>query len=153
MADKTTTEVADRWIDAWNGDLDVIPGLVAEHFVSHAAPLTGGAAADSVGRDLLSGWISGAQGLFQGLRFIVQVGPLRDGDMIVLRWQADANYTGGFPGGDSPADPRPIRFYGTDTLRIEEGKIAEYWANTDSLWIAQQAGVREVPALTGTTAD
>ena len=53
---------------------------------------------------------------------------------------------------DSPAPPPTpaggeISFTGTDTLRIENGKLAEYWADADSLLFFQQLGVAEVPAL------
>ena len=42
-----------------------------------------------------------------------------------------------------------VTFTGTDTLRIADGMLAEYWANADSLLFFQQLGVREVPALGG----
>ena len=35
---------------------------------------------------------------------------------------------------------------GTDTLRVADGQLAEYWANAGSLPFFQQLGVREVPA-------
>jgi len=40
---------------------------------------------------------------------------------------------------------RTITFTGTGTLRIADGKLAEYWLNADSLLFSQQLGVREVP--------
>jgi hypothetical protein len=45
----------------------------------------------------------------------------------------------------SEAVGREVTFTGTDTLRIADGKFAEYWANADSLLFFQQLGVREVP--------
>jgi len=41
---------------------------------------------------------------------------------------------------------KEVTFTGTDTLRIADGKLAEYWANADSLLFFQQLGVREVAA-------
>ena len=41
---------------------------------------------------------------------------------------------------------RELTFTGTDILRIADGKLAEYWANADSLLFFQQLGVREIPA-------
>jgi predicted ester cyclase len=35
----------------------------------------------------------------------------------------------------------------TDTLRIADGRLAEYWANADSLALMQQLGVTQVPPL------
>ncbi|MDQ1218281.1 hypothetical protein [Microbacterium arborescens] len=35
-----------------------------------------------------------------------------------------------------------MAFFGTDTLRLDDdGLIAEYWANADSLGFAQQIGL------------
>jgi hypothetical protein len=48
--------------------------------------------------------------------------------------------------GDLEVTDRTVTFTGTDTLRIAGGKLAEYWANADSLLFFQQLGVREVPA-------
>ena len=46
----------------------------------------------------------------------------------------------------TPAVGREVTFTGTETLRIAGGKLAEYWANADSLLFIQQLGVRQVPA-------
>ena len=48
--------------------------------------------------------------------------------------------------GAGVAADREITFTGTDTLRIADGKLAEYWANADSLLFFQQLGIREIPA-------
>jgi hypothetical protein len=60
-------------------------------------------------------------------------------------WKARGTYQGGFPGAPSEAVGQEVSFTGTDTLRIADGKLAEYWANADSLLFFQQLGVREVP--------
>jgi predicted ester cyclase len=65
---------------------------------------------------------------------------------MVVRWKAHGTYQGGFPGASPEAVGREVTFTGTDTLRIAGGKLAEYWANADSLLFFQQLGVREVPA-------
>lgn len=66
---------------------------------------------------------------------------------MIVRWRADGTYTGALPGTDPAAAGRQVSFYGTDTLRLEGGLIAEYWANADSLWFVQQLGADRVPAL------
>jgi predicted ester cyclase len=65
----------------------------------------------------------------------------------VVRWKAEGTYGGGFPGSSPAAVGRRVTFYGTDTLRVEDGKLIEYWANADSLWLIQQLGVSQVPPL------
>ena len=47
--------------------------------------------------------------------------------------------------GDLEVTDRTVTFTGTDTLRIADGLLAEYWANADSLLFFQQLGVRDVP--------
>jgi hypothetical protein len=47
----------------------------------------------------------------------------------------------------SPNRGRTCAFTGTDTLRIDNGMLAEYWANADSLLFFQQLGIQAVPAL------
>jgi SnoaL-like polyketide cyclase len=68
---------------------------------------------------------------------------------MVVRWRARGTYRGGFPGASPEAAGREVTFTGTDTLRIADGMLAEYWANADSLLFFQQLGVREVPTLGG----
>jgi hypothetical protein len=122
--------IAQAWADLWNGDLSLVESTVSEDFVSHAAPLLGGPPQDHTGRGNLAEWVRGAHENLPGLRFTVQVGPIVQEPFHVLRWHAVA--------GD-------ISFYGTDILRVADGRIVEYWANADSLWAAQQLGL--VPSL------
>lgn len=53
----------------------------------------------------------------------------------------------GLPGSAAEAIGREISFTGTDTLRVNEGTLVEYWANADSLFFFQQLGIRTVPPL------
>ncbi|TQS47054.1 ester cyclase [Cryptosporangium phraense] len=142
MADHGTIALAQAWADLWNGNLSQTPKIIAENFVSHAAPLFGGAPGDAAGRESLEAWVGGAHQVFSGLTFEIQVGPIADGDFVVVRWLARGTYAGALPG--TPAEPREVSFSGTDILRLEDGLIAEYWANADSLWVAQQIGLAPV---------
>lgn len=132
--------LARSWAGIWNGDLSLTDDTVGADFVSHAAPLLGGPPEDAVGRDHLNTWVAGIRAAVPDLRFTVQVGPLVDEPYLVLRWHATGTYRGGLPG--AAAGPSPLEFYGTDVLRVADGLIVEYWANADSLWVAQQLGIR-----------
>jgi SnoaL-like polyketide cyclase len=146
MTDQTH-DLANAWAALWDGDLTQTPRIIAADFVSHAAPLTGGPAGDSYGRDVLNTWVSGIHQVLDDLHFLIELGPFRDGDIVVVRWRADGSYRGGYPGATAQAGT-PVRFFGTDTLRLDaSGLIVEYWANADSLWFVQQLGVQVVPAL------
>jgi hypothetical protein len=67
----------------------------------------------------------------------MEVDPLVDGRYASVRWTATGTYAGGFPG--ARAEPGTVvTFTGTDTLRMQDGKFAEYWVNTDTLqWLTQ----------------
>jgi predicted ester cyclase len=128
--------------------LDYHTQIIAEDFVAHAVPLTGSGAGEIHGRDALNAWVSGIHSVLPDLAFTVEVGPITDKDCLVVRWRARGTYGGGFPGASTSAVSRKVTFTGTDTLRIVDSKIAEYWANADSLLFVQQLGLSEVPGST-----
>jgi hypothetical protein len=81
------------------------------------------------GPDGLAGWIGGIRAAF-GVTYAVEVGPIMQDDLIAVRWTCTGSYLGDFPG--ATAEPgSPIAFTGTDVLRIADGRIAEYWVNSD----------------------
>jgi predicted ester cyclase len=130
--------LARSWADIWNGDLSLIDSAVHENFVSHAAPIQGGPATDSVGRASLARWVGAIRAAVPDLHFTIQVGPLVDDPYLFMRWHAEGTYLGGIPG--AADGPIPLEFHGTDILQITDGVITEYWVNADSLWVAQQLG-------------
>ena len=149
MSSTANAALAEPWKDLWNGNLSLTEKIIAEDFLAHAAPLTGTGPDEIRGREALKDWISGIHTVLDGLSFTIDVGPITDDDHLVVRWAARGTYRGGFPGASPEAAGREVTFTGTDTLRIGDGMLAEYWANADSLLFFQQLGVREVPALGG----
>jgi predicted ester cyclase len=133
------------WGDLWNGNLALTEEIIAPDFVAHAAPITGTGSDEVHGRVGLQGWIQGIRAAIPDLHFTTQVGPLADGDFVAGRWAARGTYRGGMPGAAATAVGATVTFTGTDTLRVVNGQIAEYWANADSLYFMQQLGV--VPTL------
>ena len=102
-----------RWItELWAGRR-VASELVSPDFVGHWPTR------EVRGPDELQTVVDETRGTLQELQFIVEVGPMFDGDMVAARWIATGS------GGDGPA-----RFTGNDLLRISNGKIVEYWAAT-----------------------
>jgi predicted ester cyclase len=146
MSSSANAALAEPWKDLWNGDLAVTDKIIAEDFTAHAAPITGTGPDQIHGRDALNAWVSGIHAILPDLTFVIDVGPITDEEHLVVRWKAQGTYAGGFPGAAPEAVGRTVTFTGTDTLRIAGGKLAEYWANADSLLFFQQLGVREVPA-------
>jgi SnoaL-like polyketide cyclase len=139
-------ELAEPWRQLWNGDLSITDRIIAEDFVAHAAPITGVGGDEIHGREALNQWVSGINMLLADLNFKITVGPIATDDYLVVRWTAEGTYRGGFPGASEDAVGSAITFTGTDTLRVIDGMLTEYWANADSLLFVQQLGVTEVPA-------
>ena len=96
----------------------------------HAAMMDGGGGENLKGRDGLVGWIQQMRAAIPDLRFTIEVGPIAQDEYVSLRWAANGTYGGGFPGAAAPAGT-PVSITGTDTLRIEDGRFAEYWLNSD----------------------
>jgi len=146
MSSSANAALVGPWKDLWNGDLSVTGTIIAEDFTAHAAPITGTGPDEIRGRDALNEWVGGIHAVLPDLNFTIDVGPIADEEYLVVRWKARGTYAGGFPGAAPDAVGRTVTFTGTDTLRVADGKLAEYWANADSLLFVQQLGVREVPA-------
>lgn len=120
-----------QWLAFWNGDLDLAQSIIAPDFALHATLLDGRLDTAISGPAGLAGWVAQSHALFSDLRFTVQVGPIVDRNFVVLRWVAVARYRGGIPGAYA-AIGTPLRFTGTDILRIEGGKVRDYWLNADT---------------------
>lgn len=129
-------ETAQRWLALWNGDMHLLGEIVAGDAVTHAVMIGQVVETPMVGRDALGDWIAQMHMAMPSLRFAVEVGPLVDGDLIALRWRIVGTH-----------GTTRIDFAGTDILRIEHGRIMEYWVNSDtSLMLAQmQATVQPIP--------
>jgi len=138
-----------QWADLWGGNISLADELVTDDFVTHVAPIPWAPdVGETGGREALKKWISGGyRDLIPDMQNSADVGPIADDHYMVVRWKVEGTYNGGFPGSSPAAVGRRVAFTGTDIVRIEDGKFAEYWLNVDSLFFMQQIGVHEVPAL------
>ena len=127
------------WLAIWNGDYEPAARCIAEDFTVHAALLDGGDGSAVRGPEGLVEWIKQTRAAFRELVFSVQVGPISEDDHLAVRWLATGVYGGGFPGATAPVGTL-ISFTGTDTLRVEDGKFAEYWVNSDIHVLLAQLG-------------
>jgi len=69
------------------------------------------------------------------------------GDKVVHRWSLTGTDTGGVMG--MPPSGKTLTFTGTTIARMQDGKIAERWANVDELGLLQQLGVVPPPPGAG----
>jgi predicted ester cyclase len=127
------------WQDLWNGDLAVADGIIAPDFVAHFAPV-GNSPAEVRGPEGLKRWIGGNLAAFADYGFASTVGPLADGDMVAGRWVFRGAYAGGIPGASPDAVGERVEYAGIDILRVENGRIVEYWLCADILQMLQQVG-------------
>lgn len=139
MTDQENKRLWRRWGALWNGDIGMADAIVTPGFVAHFAAI-GPSPAEVRGPEGLKGWITGVTGAFADHRFETVVGPLAEGDLVAGRWVFRAEYRGGFPGAAPDAVGRKVEYAGMDILRVEGGKVAEYWLCADILQLLSQVG-------------
>jgi predicted ester cyclase len=140
MSTPPKTTIYDQWMQLWNGDLALAPEIVAANCRIHQAPFGAGEPQEFRGPDGLVQMVEMGRSPFQDVTFRAVVGPITDGDYVAARWEASGTYAGGIPG--ATAKPgRQISFHGNDILRLEDGKIAEYWVSSDGAYLMAQLGM------------
>lgn len=140
-ADRAQHEQLTRdWVRLWNGDYALAERVIAPEIRVRAALLDGGDGSAVKGPAGVVHLIGQIRAAFPDLRFVVEVGPIIDGDHVVVRWIAKGTYGGGFPGATA-APGTKVRFTGTDTLRVRRGLITDYWLNADTLLLVTQLKV------------
>jgi steroid delta-isomerase-like uncharacterized protein len=120
--------------EIWNKhNPDAVDQYYADDFVLHDPPP--GVAGDREGLKLL---ISGYLSAFPDLK-VTNAQQLADGDHLVSRWTATGTHTGELMG--IPATGKRINTHGISIVRIENGKIAEVWNESNQMDMMQQLGV------------
>jgi hypothetical protein len=138
--DDELAAIWNKWIAMWNGDLAMADQIIAPDYKLHMSPLGGEDLSIYAGPEGMAGWIGQLHAAIDPFVFEVQVQPLFGDGMIAGRWLASGTYKGGFPG--AKAEPgTAIRFSGADFLRVENGKVLEYWLSSDQLDLIQQLGM------------
>ncbi|MFI9640509.1 ester cyclase [Micromonospora sp. NPDC051925] len=128
------------WVQLWNGDYTLAERIISPDVRVRAALLDGGDGSAVKGPGGMVDLVGQIRSAFPDLRFDVEVGPIVDGDHVVVRWVANGTYGGGFPGATA-APGTAVRFTGTDTLRVKRGLITDYWLNADTLLLVTQLKV------------
>ena len=65
------------------------------------------------------------------------------GHKVAVRYRGEGTHRGAFLG--IPATGRPIRYTGILIVRLQDGRIAEFWAQPDQLGILRQLGADCLP--------
>ncbi len=140
MSEHDNKALWEPWLELWNGNLAVADEIIAPGFVAHFAP-AGNSPGEVRGPEGLKQWIGGTLQSFADYSFTTTVGPLADEDKVAGRWVFRAVYQGGIPGSSPDAIGNRIEYAGMDIIRVESGKIAEYWLCADILQLLQQVGM------------
>ena len=124
--------VWERWIALWNGDLAIGGQLLAERLTVHSPKLSEALDPSSIdSREAALALIGGVQSVAQ-LRYVTQVGPIAQGDLVTGGWTFTGTYRGGLPGaGAAPGTVLSNR--GIDVLRLERGQIVEWWSAAENI--------------------
>ena len=123
-------------LDAYEGDLDLLPELISSDCVLHIPQLRANAL---VGIEGFTTLIRAARAPFFQLNFTIVVGPLFDDSVVCARWRATGTYRGGIERSSAPAGTAGS-FGGHDFLRIEQDRFVEYWGGADDVDLLMQIG-------------
>jgi predicted ester cyclase len=137
------TRVVERFIDAVfvRFDADAAARLITPDFVSHPWAALG-APAGPAGVHAIVPFFRTAFGEVSA----TVLDRLVDGDRVALRYAYAGRHVGDLFG--IPATGRHFRMEGIAILRLEDGRVAEYWREEDMLGLQRQLGVASLLAVT-----
>jgi predicted ester cyclase len=121
------------------GNLDAMDELVAENYIDHNPPPFPGLA-------------SGRAGLKQAFEIFWKATPgyhqiedqIAEGDKVVTRMTSYGKHEGDLPG--APRTGNELKMTSITIHRIENGRLAEKWAEKDVMGFLIQIGVMKPPA-------
>ena len=120
------------------GNLDAMDELVAENYIDHNPPP-------------FPGLGSGREGLKKAFEIFWKATPgyhriedqIAEGDKVVTRMTSYGKHEGDLPG--APATGNEMKMTSITIHRIENGKLAEKWAEKDMIALLTQIGVMKHP--------
>jgi steroid delta-isomerase-like uncharacterized protein len=128
--------------EVWGrGDVQAAEEVLAEDFIEHN-PVAGQGPGREGHKQVLKEWRSA----FPDLTITVD-DLLADGDLVGLRWTADATHRGELMG--MPATGRRVTLTGIDILRIVDGRIVERWSEFNNTGMLQQLGALPATQASG----
>lgn len=151
MAEPGIAELWQRWMRLWNGEFDladkVVGSTIKVHFSEYEMPNP--AAITSPGA--VAAWIGAFRSAYGDATLVTELGPLVAGEYVVGLWHFHGTWDGGKPAAATAPAGTVVSFRGVDILRLEAGRIAEYWLTDNWLDAYAQLGAVRQPALAGSS--
>jgi predicted ester cyclase len=122
------------------GRVEVLDEVMVEDFVDHGEALFG----SPRGRETLRRAVAGVHGILPGLHVELH-DMVAEGDLVGVRGTMRCRHGGTFLG--VAGTGHELTWLGIAVFRLEGGKIAERWFNSDSISIVRQLGL--APASPG----
>jgi predicted ester cyclase len=120
------------------GRVEVLDDLMVEGFIDHGEALFG----SPQGRDTLRAGVEAVHGILPGLH--VQLHEMvAEGDLVGVRGTMRCRHGGAFLG--VAATGHELSWEGIAIFRLEDGRIAERWFNSDSISVVRQLGLAPAP--------
>lgn len=132
-------EIVRRLSAVWDGDLDVVDELVAEDFTNHN-PLVPDAPPGPEGFERN---VSALRAAFPDIEFVTE-DVVAEGDRVVIRAVGRGTHEGELMGIEPTG--RKVTLSTIVIFRIEDGQIAERWAQSDTMGMLRQMGALPDPA-------
>ena len=130
----------DRWLSMWNGDLALAWEIIAPELTIHLPQV--GMPPESTVHDpqSMAGWIGLFRSSYSSATFACELGPFVDGEHLISRFRFTGVWIGGRPAIATAPPGTEVNFAGVDILRLERGRVAEYWLTDDQLDLYGQLG-------------
>ena len=137
MSVEENKAIAKRWNEeVYNtGNVDVIDELAAANYIQYA---------QNQDREAYKQGVIKARAAFSDGGITIE-DTIAEGDKVVVRWTMHGTHIGEFWG--IPPTGKKFTMSGISIYRIEDGKIVEDWANSDTLGMMRQLGV--IPPMGG----
>lgn len=121
------------------GRVDVLDEIMVEDFIDHGEALFG----SPRGRDTLRQSVGGVHAILPGLHVTLHE-MIGEGDLVGVRGTMRCRHDGAFLG--VPGTGHELTWQGLAIFRLDSGKIAERWFNSDSITVLRQLGLASARA-------
>jgi hypothetical protein len=121
-----------RWTAMWNGEVELANAIIAEGFHAHLTSKKLVDPKEMRDPSPVMDWVRRVRASFESIHYETNLAVIVDGDLIAARWFATGVHAGR-TGRPNDVAGRPFRLAGTDVLRIEGGRIREWWTLTNPI--------------------